>query len=85
VTETWATPGGSPGTVLATATWESGDTLRIVHGLGLGSRLGRHAAARFGGMVQVTSPGERIFFHALSFQFDVRPVDADTVVPAGAS
>jgi hypothetical protein len=84
VTELWEVPGGSPGPVLAAATWLSGDTLRIELDSAAVAVWDDTTAARFGGMVRVTSPDTRIFIQAMAFQFNVRPVGQDTVVPAGS-
>lgn len=84
VTETWSTPGGSPGQRLGSATWETGDTLRIVMDSAAAAVWDDTAAARIGGVLRSTTPGTRLFVQALTFQFDVVPVGADTVVAAGS-
>jgi hypothetical protein len=83
VTEAWTTPGGSPGPVLAEATWTGGDTLRIELDSAAVAMWEDTAAARFGGMIRSATAGSRIFFTAITFQFDVVPTATDTVVPAG--
>ncbi len=82
--ETWATPGGSPGPVLGGGTWTSGDTLRILMDSAAVAVWDDTAAARVGGLVRVASPDTRIFFEEMSFEFDVTPMDVDTVVTAGS-
>jgi hypothetical protein len=84
VTEAWASPGGSPGAVLATATWESGDTLRIPFDSAAVAVWDDSLSARVGGLIRTTSPGQRLFLEGMSFQFNVVPVGADTVVQAGS-
>jgi hypothetical protein len=83
VTETWATPGGTPGPVLGEATWTGGDTLQIVLDSAAVAVWDDTAAARFGGMIRSVTPGSRLFVTALTFQFDVVPTGTDTVVTAG--
>jgi hypothetical protein len=83
VTETWATPGGSPGPVLGGATWTGGDTLQIVLDSAAVAVWQDTAAARFGGMIRSATPGSRLFITSMLFQFDVVPTATDTVVPAG--
>jgi hypothetical protein len=83
VTEQWTTPGAGTGEVLATGTWVGGDTLQIELDAAAVAVWDDSAAARFGGLVQSTTPESRIFFREISFSFDVIPVGVDTIVPAG--
>jgi hypothetical protein len=83
VTETWATPGGSPGAVLGGATWTSGDTLLITLDSAAVAVWDDTLAARLGGMVRSATPGSRLFFESIAFHFEVVPVTTDTIVPAG--
>jgi hypothetical protein len=84
VTEIWSTPGGSPGSRVGGATWTAGDTLRIPLDSAAMAVWDDTAAARIGGLVRTTTPDARIFFESMTFQFDVVPVGADTVVQAGS-
>lgn len=83
VTETWTTPGGSPGAVMGGATWTSGDTLVITLDSAAVAVWDDTLAARLGGMIRSATPGSRLFFESMTFQFEVVPVTTDTVVPAG--
>jgi hypothetical protein len=84
VTETWETPGGSPGAVLAAGSWTAGDTLRIALDSAAAAVWDDTTAARLGGLIRTTTPGSRIFFHSMRFQYDVVPAGVDTVVAAGS-
>jgi hypothetical protein len=84
VTETWETPGGSPGDVVGAATWTSGDTLRIAMDSASVAVWHDTAAARLGGLLRTTTPDSRIFLSSMVFQYEVVPVGADTIVPAGS-
>lgn len=83
VAEPWTTPGGTTGSVLATATWQSGDTLLIPIDSAAAAVWHDTTAARRGGLLRVTTPGERLRIQSLSFAFDVVPENADTVLTAG--
>jgi hypothetical protein len=83
VTHTWATPGGTVGETLATATWSSGDTLRINLDSAAVAVWGDTTAARIGGLIRTTTPGSRLFIEGLSFEYNVVPAGTDSVVPAG--
>jgi hypothetical protein len=80
--EPWTTPGGTTGQVLGTATWESGDTL-VIPLDSAGAAVWDDTAAVNWGALRVATPGARLRLRSVSFAFDVRPVDADTVVTAG--
>lgn len=82
--ETWQTPGGSPGDVVATATWTSGDTLRIALDSATVAVWDDTTAAELGGLIRTTTPGSRIFFRSVGFRYDVVPAGVDTVVTAGS-
>jgi hypothetical protein len=84
VAEAWQTPGGSPGAVVARASWTSGDTLQIVLDSATVAVWDDTTAAELGGLIRTTTPGARVFFHAMGFRYDVRPVDSDTVVLGGS-
>jgi hypothetical protein len=84
VTERWTAPGGSPGLGVAAGTWAGGDTLRITMDSAAVAVWADTLGAQLGGMIRATTPGARVFFHSIGFQFDVRPVGADTVLQAGA-
>lgn len=83
VTETWETAGGSPGEVLAAATWTAGDTLEIALDSATVAVWDDTTTARLGGLVRTATPDSRIFFRSVAFAYDVRPVSFDTIVPAG--
>jgi hypothetical protein len=82
-TQAWSTPGGTTGPVLASAVWESGDTLRIPLDSAAVAVWDDSTAARIGGLVRTTSPGSRLFIAGAFFEFDVLPMEADTVLQAG--
>jgi hypothetical protein len=83
VTEVWTTPGGSPGASVGSGTWTGGDTLRITMDSAAVAVWSDTLGAQLGGLVRTTTPDARIFFHSVTFQYDVRPVGADTVIQAG--
>lgn len=84
VSAPWQEPGGTTGQVLATATWEAGDTLRIPLDSAAASVWTDSASAFHGGLVRSATDGTRLRIQALTFEFDVRPESADTIVPAGS-
>lgn len=80
----WAVPGGTPGTRLATATWESGDTLAIAFDSAGAAAFADSAGAYNGGMIRAATSGTRLRFRSIDFEFDVIPsASPDTVVQAG--
>ena len=83
VSEPWTTPGGTPGAVVATATWESGDTLLIPLDSAAASVWDDTATAANGGMLRLATAGTRLRIRAVNFEFDVTPTGRDTVVAAG--
>ena len=83
VTEPWTTPGGTPGEIVATATWESGDTLLIPLDSAAASIWDDTTTAANGGMLRLATPGTRLRLRAVTFEFDVTPTGRDTVVTAG--
>lgn len=81
--EPWATPGGTPGEVLADTTWVSGDSL-VIHLDSAAAAVWSDTTTRtMGGMVRATTPGARVFVQSLSLTFDVLPAAADTVLTGG--
>lgn len=84
VAEPWAVEGGSIGAVLATGTWESGDTLQITVDSASASIWQDTLAAFRGGALQVATSGARLRIQSVDFAFDVVPVGNDTLVPAGS-
>ncbi|MFO7895026.1 MAG: hypothetical protein R6U63_15035 [Longimicrobiales bacterium] len=81
--EPWATPGGTTGAVLGTATWESGDSLVVALDSAAAAVWDDSAAALMGGALRITTPGTRLRVQEVRFEFDVTPVNRDTVVTAG--
>lgn len=84
VAEPWTVEGGSTGSVLASATWESGDTLLIPVDSASASVWHDTLAAFRGGALRVVSPGGRMRIRSVDFAFDVVPVDYDTLLTAGS-
>jgi hypothetical protein len=83
VAEPWAVEGGSLGAVLATGTWETGDTLQITVDSAAAAVWHDTLAAFRGGALQVATPGARMRIQSVDFAFDVVPVDSDTLLTAG--
>lgn len=83
VAQPWAVEGGSTGSVLATGTWESGDTLQMTVDSATASVWHDTLAAFRGGVVQVATPGARMRVQSVEFAFDVVPVGYDTLLTAG--
>lgn len=83
VSEPWTTPGGTTGAVLATGTWESGDSLVLPLDSAAAAVWDDSAAALIGGVLRVTTPDARLRVQGIRFEFDVTPVGRDTVVTAG--
>ncbi len=81
--EPWTTPGGTTGQVLGTGTWESGDSLVIPLDSAAVAVWDDTAGEANWGMLRLATADARLRIRSVSFTFDVRPVDADTVVPAG--
>ena len=79
----WSTPGGTTGSVMASTTWTEGDTLRIPVDSAAAAVWHDTLAARRGGLIRMTTAGERMRIRSADFAFDAVPVDTDTVVPAG--
>lgn len=84
VAEPWAVEGGSLGAILATGTWESGDTLRIAVDSASASVWHDTLAAFRGGALQVATSGARMRVESVEFAFDVVPVGYDTLLTAGS-
>ena len=82
--EPWSVPGGTTGAVMATASWTEGDTLRIPIDSAAAAVWHDTLGARRGGLIRMTTTGERMRVRSATFRFDVRPVDTDTVVQAGS-
>lgn len=85
VSEAWTAPGGTTGPVLGTVTWSSGDTVEIPIDSAAAAVWHDTIGAFRGGMIQVATPDARLRIRSMSFAFDVVPVDADTVLPAGSA
>jgi hypothetical protein len=81
--EPWTTAGGTTGQVLATATWESGDTLVIPLDSAAAAVWDDTASHANGGMLRLATAGARARIRAVNFKFDVTPMGRDTTVPAG--
>lgn len=84
VSAAWQEPGGTTGQVLGTATWETGDTLRIPIDSAAASVLTDSASAFHGGLVRSATDGTRLRVQTVNFAFDVRPESTDTIVAAGS-
>lgn len=83
--ELWEQPGGTVGAQLSTATYESGDTLRIALDSQTVAVWTDSLGAARGGLLRSTTAGTRLVVRSLGFAFDVIPAEnADTVVQAGA-
>ncbi|MDX1675266.1 MAG: hypothetical protein R3314_10770 [Longimicrobiales bacterium] len=82
--ELWSVPGGTTGSVMATASWTEGDTLRIPIDSAAASVWHDTTGARLGGLIRMTTTEERLRLRSADFEFDVRPLDNDTVVPGGS-
>lgn len=81
--EPWQTPGGGGGAIVGGATWTSGDTLEIVLDSAAVAVWEDSTAAAIGGLIRSTTAGSRLFIQAMTFRFDVVPVEADTVLEVG--
>lgn len=81
--EPWTTAGGTPGQVLATATWESGDTLIIPLDSAAAAVWDDTASDANGGMLRLATPGARARIRAINVKFDVTPTGRDTTVTTG--
>jgi len=82
--EPWQTPGGTVGPVVGGATWTAGDTLEIALDSAAVAVWDDSTAAAIGGLIRSTTPGSRLFIQAMTFRYDMVPVEADTVIEAGA-
>lgn len=87
VSAPWATPGGTTGPVVGTATWTSGDTLVIPIDSASAAVWQDTVAARHGALLRITTAGARLRLAAPPrFEFDVVPEgQPDTVLAAGSA
>lgn len=83
VSAAWTEPGGTAGAVLGTATWSEGDTLEIPIDSVAATVWHDTIGAFEGGMIRLSTPGERLRIQSMSFAFDVVPTGTDTVLEAG--
>ncbi|MEJ2501731.1 MAG: hypothetical protein P8177_00195 [Gemmatimonadota bacterium] len=84
VGEPWAEPGGTPGPILGSGTWESGDTVRVRLNGASAAALTDSAALRHGGLVRSATPGARLRILTMDFAFEVAPPDTDTILEIGS-
>ncbi len=85
VSEPWTTPGGTTDRVMGMGIWLTGDTVLIPLDSAEAAIWMDTTAANRGGLIRANTPGSRLRIQGLSFQFDVRPSSADTIVQAGSA
>jgi hypothetical protein len=83
VAQPWATPGGTAGELVATATWAAGDTIRIELDSATVAVWDDSVVASMGGMIRLATPGARMFIQSMTFRYDMVSVTRDTAVVVG--
>lgn len=81
----WAEPGGTTDRRLGGELSEEGDTLRIALDSAAAAVWTDSASAFHGGLIRTATQGARARIQELSFEFNVRPESADTVVGVGSA
>lgn len=84
VSEPWTEPGGTTGRRLGSAIWVAGDTLEIPLDSAAAAVLTDSVVGVHSGLLRSVTDGTRVRIEALSFDFHVRPSEADTLLTAGS-